>query len=57
MARSPFKRTIGDLRRFQAVTTALFEEGLAFFIDRLRLQYAVPLWCRIHCALGGGAKA
>lgn len=38
------------------MTAVLFEEGLSFFLDDLQLRYAVPLWCKVHCALRGGAK-
>jgi len=49
--------TIGDIKRFRTVVTVLFEEGLSFFIDDLRLRYLVPAGSRLRCAFVSGAKS
>ncbi len=50
------KETIGDIKRFRTVVTVLFEEGLSFFVDDLRLRYLVPLRSRMRCLVVRGAK-
>jgi ubiquinone biosynthesis protein len=52
----PFKHAVGDIKRFKAVITVLFEEGLSFLFTEVKLRSLVPLWCRIHCALVPGAR-
>ncbi len=42
---------IGDIRRFRTVVTVLMEEGMAHFVDRMRLRYLVPLRSRALAAL------
>jgi ubiquinone biosynthesis protein len=54
--RSPLKQTIGDFRRFRQVITVLFEEGLSFLVDGLRLRYLVPGRRRLVCVMRRGAK-
>lgn len=56
MAIPSVNRTVGDIRRFRTIITVFFEEGLSFLIDDLQLRYAVPLWCKMRCAVSGGAK-
>jgi len=48
------RQTIGDIRRFRTVVTVLFEEGLSFFVDAVRLRYLVPLRQRFWYALVRG---
>jgi ubiquinone biosynthesis protein len=55
MSVNPLKQTAGDLKRFRDVLTVLFEEGLSFFVDDLRLRYLVPLRSRIIMRLRGVA--
>jgi ubiquinone biosynthesis protein len=50
------KETIGDINRFRRVIMVLFEEGLSFFVDDLRLRYLLPTSTRLRCALMRGAK-
>jgi ubiquinone biosynthesis protein len=50
------QETIGDINRFRRVVMVLFEEGLYFFVDDLRLRYLVPTSTRLRCALVRGAK-
>lgn len=42
---------IGDIRRFRTVVTVLMEEGMEFFVDRMRLRYLVPMRHRALAAL------
>ncbi|HCC22330.1 hypothetical protein A2480_04520 [Candidatus Uhrbacteria bacterium RIFOXYC2_FULL_47_19] len=35
------RSTVGDLRRLRTIVTILFEEGLSFLVDELRLRYLV----------------
>lgn len=41
--------TIGDLKRFKDIITVIFEEGFAYFVEKSRLKWAVPLECKIRC--------
>jgi len=45
---------MGDIRRFRTVVTIMFEEGLSFFVDELRLRYLVPVGARLRRALTRG---
>ncbi len=56
MERVSLKSTISNLRRFREVTTILFEEGLSFFIDDLKLHYLIPTGTRLRCAVWRGAR-
>lgn len=42
------KNRIGDIRRFRKVTAVLFDEGLHFFVDEMKLHYLLPLHARIR---------
>jgi len=52
----PLTETIGDIRRFRAVVQVLFEEGLSFFVDDLKLHYLVPTGSRLRCFVLRGAR-
>ncbi len=56
MERVSLKSTISNLRRFREVTTILFEEGLSFFVDDLKLHYLIPTSTRLRCAVWRGAR-
>ncbi|MEW6324228.1 MAG: AarF/ABC1/UbiB kinase family protein [Nitrospirota bacterium] len=51
------RRHIGmaDLNRLRKILVAVCEAGGGLLVNRLRLRYWVPLWCRIHCAFKRGA--
>ncbi len=55
MVRTSLQRTISDFRRFRDVVTVFFEEGLAFFVDGMRLRYLVPGRRRLYCVVRRGA--
>ncbi len=46
MNRTTLKSAISDLRRFRTVVTVLFEEGLSFFVEDLKLHYILPTRAR-----------
>lgn len=50
------RETIGDIKRFRTVITVLFEEGLSFFVDDLRLRHLIPTGSRLRCAISRGAR-
>lgn len=57
MTSHPLKQTAGDLKRFRDVLTVLFEEGLSFFVDELRLRYLIPFGARVRARLRGGSPS
>lgn len=47
MPLTSLKHRISDIRRFRQVTAVLFDEGLHFFVDKMKLHYLLPTSERI----------
>lgn len=41
--------TVGDLQRLREILAIIFEEGFSVLIEKARLDFLVPLTCRVRC--------
>lgn len=51
MILSATKQKVADLNRLRKILAVIFEAGGGIFIEKMRLKYLVPWFCRIHCFL------